>query len=118
MPRLLIRTMRAFVLLALCLTLAACDSSEPGVVEADSTVTVAYEGRLEDDRVFDSSQRATFSLRNVIPGFRDGMIGMAVGETRTFTIPPDQAYGANPPPGSIIPPNAALVFEVTLLELG
>ena len=110
--------MRALAAFVLLLAVAGCDSSDPGVVEADSTVTVAYEGRLEDGRVFDSNQRATFSLRNVIPGFRDGMIGMAVGETRTFTIPPDQAYGANPPPGSIIPPNAALVFEVTLLELG
>ena len=109
--------MRVLAALALILALAACDSSDPGVVQADSTVRVAYEGRLADGRVFDSNPGATFSLRGVIPGFRDGMIGMAPGETRTFTIPPDQAYGANPPRGSIIPPNAALTFEVELLEI-
>ncbi len=109
--------MRAFTLLALVLSLAACDSADEGVAQANSTVTVAYEGRLTDGMVFDRSTRATFPLRDVIPGFRDGIIGMAVGETKTFTIPPDQAYGANPPRGSIIPPNAALTFEVTLLGI-
>ena len=108
--------MRPLALAVLLLVAAGCDSSS-GVAEADSTVTVAYEGRLEDGRVFDRSDRATFSLRRVVPGFRDGVVGMAVGETRTFSIPPEDAYGANPPQGSIIPPNATLIFEVTLLDV-
>jgi len=99
-------------------TLAACDSDDGNEVAEDgSTVIVAYEGRLENGFVFDRSDRARFSLDGVIPGFRDGIIGMRVGETKAFTIPPEQAYGNNPPPGSGIPPNAALIFEVTLLEV-
>lgn len=108
--------MRSLSLALLALLLTACDSSS-STVEADSTVTVAYEGRLENGRVFDSSPGATFSLRNVIPGFRAGLIGMAVGETKTFEIPPEQAYGSTPPQGSIIPPNATLIFEVTVLAI-
>lgn len=107
--------MRRLALLLLVLTVAACDSSEDDVARANSTVTVAYEGRLEDGTVFDRSNGATFSLRGVIPGFRDGIVGMAVGETRTFEVPPEDGYGANPPSGSLIPPNATLIFEVTLL---
>ena len=106
--------MRTLSLLAVLLALAACDSSSD-VAEANSSVTVAYEGRLENGSVFDRNDRATFSLRDVIPGFRDGIIGMVVGETRTFSIPPDQGYGSVPRPG--IPANSTLIFDVTLLAI-
>ena len=104
-------------LLFVTLTLAACDSGGDGVAEADSLVTVAYEGRLEDGTVFDQSANATFSLQQVIPGFRAGVVGMAVGETKTFNVAPEDGYGATPPPGSGIPPNATLIFDVTLLAV-
>lgn len=99
--------------LALPILLAACDSSDDEVASADSTVTVAYEGRLENGTVFDQNDRATFSLRQVIPGFRDGVVGMHVGETKTFSVPPERGYGSRQV-GSI-PPNSTLIFEVTLL---
>lgn len=103
------------LVLVASLALAACDSNGAEVAQAGSTVTVAYTGQLEDGTVFDESERATFSLDRTIPGFRDGVIGMEVGETRTFTVPPDQGYGSTPPSGSGIPPDATLIFEVTLL---
>ena len=114
--------LRPALLFLAVLALAACDSSDPeetgaDVATATSTVTVVYEGRLEDGTVFNSRRRATFNLQQVIPGFRDGIVGMRVGEEKTFTIPADQAYGANPPPGSGIPPDAALVFDVELLAV-
>lgn len=105
------------LLAAALFTLAACDSSDDDVARADSTVIVAYEGRLEDGTVFDRSDRARFSLDGVIDGFKDGIVGMRIGETKTFSIPPEQAYGNNPPPGSGIPPGATLIFEVTLLDI-
>ena len=116
-----IETMRTLSLFAFLLVAAGCDSSS-GVAESDSTVVVAYEGRLEDGTVFDRSNRAVFSLRNVIAGFRDGVVGMEIGETRTFSIPPEEAYGeegiVNPDTGEVlIPPNATLIFEVTLLDV-
>jgi FKBP-type peptidyl-prolyl cis-trans isomerase FkpA len=50
-----------------------------------------------------------------IPGFEQGVLGMRVGGRRRIYVPSSLAYGSQ---GSArIPPNAALVFEVELLEL-
>jgi len=67
-------------------------------VQDGSTVKVHYTGKLEDGTVFDSSKdRDPFEFkigaRAVIPGFEKGIVGMAVGETKSVTIPPDEAYG-------------------------
>ncbi len=84
-------------------------------------VTVHYTGWLEDGSEFDSSRhRAPFSfplgVGFVIPGWDRGLIGMRVGGKRRLTIPPELGYGASGM-GSMIPPNAALVFEIELLEI-
>jgi FKBP-type peptidyl-prolyl cis-trans isomerase FkpA len=50
----------------------------------------------------------------VIQGFSQGVAGMRVGGQRRVIIPPELAYGSNPPAGSIIPSNATLVFDITL----
>jgi FKBP-type peptidyl-prolyl cis-trans isomerase len=42
---------------------------------------------------------------------------MRVGDKWKLFIPPELAYGAEPPPGSIIGPNEALIFEVELLKV-
>lgn len=65
-------------------------------------VKVHYTGKLEDGTVFDSSKNREpleFDLGggNVIPGFEDGILGMEVGESKTVTIAPDQAYGQPKP---------------------
>ena len=46
-------------------------------------------------------------------GSDQGVSGMRVGGQRRLVIPPDLAYG-NQSPGSIIPPNATLVFDITM----
>ena len=61
-------------------------------------VKVHYTGKLEDGTVFDSSQNRDpleFQLGagNVIPGFNDGIVGMGIGESKTISIPPGDAYG-------------------------
>ena len=117
--------MRALAAFALLLTLAACDSSEPepesGVANAQSRVTVAYEGRLTNGTVFDRSDRATFPLQNVIPGFRDGIVGMRIGESKTITVAPEDGYRDRPQIDNagnvIIPANSTLIFDVTLLDI-
>ena len=68
----------------------------------NNTVTVHYTGTLEDGTVFDSSrEREPFSFilgsGQVIPGFNNGIVGMSVGETKTITIPPEDAYGNSNP---------------------
>ena len=84
----------------------------------NDVVTVDYEGRLLDGQIFDSSYSrgtpATFGLNQVIAGWTEGLQLMTPGDKFTFWIPAELAYGANPPQGSIITPNAVLVFDVEL----
>lgn len=68
------------------------------LVVLGDTVKVHYTGRLDDGTVFDSSLEReplefTTGSGEVIPGFEEGVIGMNVGDTKTITIPAEQAYG-------------------------
>ena len=86
---------------------------------AEDTVRVHYHGTLRDGTVFDSSvdrgEPATFPLGGVIPCWTEGLQRMNVGGKSQLVCPPDLAYGPGGRPG--IPGNAALVFEVELLEI-
>ena len=83
---------------------------------ADSTVTVHYSGWTTDGKLFDSSivrgAPATFGLKQVIPGWTEGLQLMVVGEKRRLWIPEDLAYGGRP--GR---PQGMLVFDVELLDI-
>ena len=57
------------------------------------------------------------SVNTLIQGFTIGLEGMAEGGARTFIVPPDLGYGANPPFGSPIPVGAILIFEVDVLDV-
>ncbi|MDN5749692.1 MAG: FKBP-type peptidyl-prolyl cis-trans isomerase, partial [Pseudonocardia sp.] len=56
-----------------------------------------------------------FPLSGVVPGFSQGIEGMAVGGRRVIVMPPELAYGDNPPPG--LPADATLVFVVDLVGI-
>lgn len=67
-----------------------------------NTVQIHYTGTLTDGDIFDSSEgRAPLEFivgsGQVIPGFDTGVMGMNVGEKKTFTIPCAEAYGASDP---------------------
>ena len=96
---------------------------------AGKQVTVRYTGWLHDEaaaashgKKFDSSrdhgQPFTFRLGAgmVIRGWDEGVAGMKVGGARTLVIPPELGYGSRGA-GAAIPPNAALVFDVELLDV-
>ncbi|QSQ28126.1 FKBP-type peptidyl-prolyl cis-trans isomerase [Pyxidicoccus parkwayensis] len=85
------------------------------------TVKVNYEGRLLDGTVFDSTAKrgipAEFPLNGVIPCWTQGVAKMKVGGKAQLTCPGSTAYGERPPPGSRIPPNAVLIFDVELVDI-
>lgn len=92
-------------------------------VKPGATVSVHYTGAVAaTGEIFQSSKDfgtapITFPLGQVIKGWTDGIPGMKVGGTRRLIIPAAQAYGATPPPGSGIPANADLVFDVELVAV-
>ena len=88
------------VLLFLAVTLftAGCIGGSAPISEAGDYVEVDYTGTLADGEVFDSSigyEPLGFVLASgtMIPGFDAAAHGMAVGETKTVTIPSEDAYG-------------------------
>jgi FKBP-type peptidyl-prolyl cis-trans isomerase len=89
----------------------------PGqTVRAHYTGAVASTGQVFDSS-FSRGEPADFSLEQVIVGWQEGVPGMKEGGKRRILIPAAQAYGENPPPGSSIPPNADLVFDIELIEV-
>ena len=62
------------------------------------TVKVRYTGTLEDGTVFDTSREReplefTLGEGAIIPGFEETVKGMQAGQTKTVTIPAEEAYG-------------------------
>lgn len=88
--------------------------------KATDSVKCHYEGFLIDGTVFDSSvqrgQPATFPLGGVIAGWTEGLQLMKEGGKTRFFIPYNLAYGEAGAAGAI-PPYAALIFDVELLEV-
>lgn len=89
--------------------------AKPGAkVTAHYTGAVASTGIIFQSSHDGSNQPIPFSLDGVIKGWTEGVPGMKIGGTRRLVIPAELAYGANPPSGSNIPPNAPLVFDIEL----
>lgn len=113
----------------------------PGGVEVDTltegtggtpgpsdVVFVKYVGKLANGTEFDRSKELPFptnglipdgmpmQVSGVVPGFAEGLQKMQKGGKYRVHIPSKLAYGATPPPGAPIPPNADLVFDVEMID--
>ncbi|MBQ4229261.1 MAG: FKBP-type peptidyl-prolyl cis-trans isomerase [Bacteroidaceae bacterium] len=88
--------------------------------KATDQVRCHYEGMFIDGTLFDSSiqrgEPATFPLNGVIAGWTEGLQLMQEGAKYRLFIPYHLGYGERGAGGSI-PPFAALVFDVELLEV-
>ena len=88
--------------------------------KATDQVECHYEGTLINGKIFDSSYRrnepATFPLNGVIAGWTEGLQLMKEGAKYRFFIPFNLAYGTRGA-GQDIPPYAALIFDVELIEV-
>ncbi len=105
-----------------------------------SKITMNYAGYLQNGTLFDSNleevakkydvfdqRRAdaegynpaptTYSKEaRLIPGFREGLLAMSIGDKTTIFIPAHLAYGERGIP-NVIPPNSDLIFELELVEV-
>ena len=88
--------------------------------KATDNVKCHYEGTLIDGTIFDSSYKrgepAVFPLNGVIAGWTEGLQLMNEGAKYRFYIPFNLAYGENGA-GNLIPPYAALIFDVELIAV-
>ena len=90
------------------------------MIKLEDGVVIEYEGRLADGTVFDSSAGrgpTPMIAGQVIPGFAEALTRMQKGGKYKIHIPSDLAYGPNPQPGSPIPPNADLDFDVHVVQV-
>jgi peptidylprolyl isomerase len=112
-----------------------------GVKPAEgSKILMNYAGHLEDGSLFDSNRKEVAEKYNVfdhrrndgggynpveteysqssplIPGFREGLLMMNVGDKVTIFIPSDLGYGERGIP-NVIPPNSDLVFELEIADI-
>jgi FKBP-type peptidyl-prolyl cis-trans isomerase len=96
------------------------EAGEGSSPSADDSVEVHYRGTLVDGTEFDSSYKrgepVTFGVGQVIAGWTEALQLMKVGSKWKLYIPADLAYGSGGA-GGVIGPNAALVFEVELLDI-
>lgn len=88
-------------------------AAEERMAKDGDVVEIHYTGKLEDKTVFDSSEKRdplkfTLGEKGIIPGMNNAVLGMKPGESKTVTIPPDQAYGSY---------NKELIFEVPTKNL-
>lgn len=93
--------------------------------QSGDTVHVHYTGTLNDGQEFDSSREReplefTIGSGQVIAGFNEAVTGMAVGDSKSVTIPADQAYGVHNPdmvqavPRNAIPPDIEMQVGLIL----
>jgi len=81
----------------------------------NSTVKVDYKGYLLTGKVFETNYNQTFSLTEVIDGWRFGIPKFKEGERGRLFIPSKLAYGAQST--TSIPANSPLIFEVNLIKV-
>lgn len=88
--------------------------------QGSDRVVVYYEGRFDEgggvfDSAFKRGEAAIFPVNRVIPGWIEALQLMRSGDRWLVHVPGDLAYG--PAGNGPIPPNAALNFEVELMDV-
>jgi peptidylprolyl isomerase len=93
---------------------------QPGKDEEVTELTVPvlhYTGKYLDGTTFgnsyESKEPISINLRHTIPGFRQGVMGMKVGEKRRIFIHPELGYGTS---GQLLP-NSLLIFDIELMKV-
>lgn len=114
------------------LEVTTIEAGEGDFAQVGDVAFVKYTGKLaESGEVFDQSRDVPLPIEGIFPegtpfpidegatidGFFNGLQKMQPGGKYELFIPSDQAYGAEPPQGAPIPPNADLIFEIELVDV-
>lgn len=83
--------------------------------QASDTTLVKYRGQLRNGTVFDENEQTPMPVSGVVPGFSEALQLMKKGGEYRIWLPSELAYG-EASPGPEVPPNALLIFDVTLLD--
>jgi peptidylprolyl isomerase len=115
--------------LFICFNLNAAEieiiSDKPGdgkKIIHHSWVQIEYTGSFESGDVFDTNVGKNrplvvqMGMKEVIPGFEQGIIGTTKGTKRKIKIPSVLAYGKKGG-GDVIPPNTDLIFEFEIIDV-
>ena len=120
-----------FIIISLfiCFNLNAAEieiiSDKPGEgkkIIHHSWVQIEYTGSFENGEVFDTNVGKNrplvvqMGMKEVIPGFEQGIIGTSKGTKRKIKIPAELAYGEKGG-GDVIPPNTDLIFEFEIIDV-
>ena len=115
--------------LFICFNLTAAEieiiSDKPGdgkKIIYHSWVQIEYTGSFESGEVFDTNIGkdrplvVQMGMKEVIPGFEQGIMGTTKGTKRKIKIPAELAYGEMGG-GDVIPPNTDLIFEFEIIDV-
>ncbi|MER7933642.1 FKBP-type peptidyl-prolyl cis-trans isomerase [Streptomyces sp. NPDC093272] len=92
-------------------------------VTASQTVLCQFKGEVWDsgkafEQTYESGRLAQFAIeqmQEVVKGLAQGITGKKIGSRLLIVVPPDLAYGDNPPSGGVVKKGSTLVFTVDLL---
>ncbi len=86
------------------------------IPQENQFVFVEFTGKLVSGDTFEKTDDIIYFLLNngVIPGLREGLSLMSEGSTYELVLPPELAFGNNPPDGTIIQCGAVVIYEITL----
>ncbi|MFC9282509.1 FKBP-type peptidyl-prolyl cis-trans isomerase [Streptomyces collinus] len=92
-------------------------------LKADQAILCQFKGVVWDsgkpfEQTYGSGRLSQFSLeqmQQVVKGLPQGLTGKKVGSRVLVVVPPDLAYGNNPPSGGAIKKGSTLVFSVDIL---
>jgi len=87
------------------------------VAKSGDMVTVDYTGKLEDGKVFDSTEgkepiQFMVGVGQFLKGFEQGIIGMEEGAEKEIAIPPEEGYDEGELAGK------KLTFKIRLVKIG
>ena len=100
------------IVVVLAVGYLAYSSAAPSAAAVGDNVSVFYTGSFANGTVFNTNVGSapfnfTVGANQVIPGFDSAVIGMHVGQNKTVTLPPSEAYG---------PVNQSLIVQAPLSE--